>query len=244
MLKSARRRVTAVRSHICDILNGEVRVDNGLSVLTSYGVEIKRVYLIGVIVDVFKRGGESEPESSYCSLSLDDGTGVINLKSWGEDTTRFGSFKVGDVVEVIGLIREYNDELYVVPESVTLVSDIHWELFRELEIIDRKRGFKLGELEREDVWKFEESEALADEKSVSEELTPEEEVLEDSLLDSELQDLILEAISRLNKDAGVTIGELVKELKYYSEREIISALNDLLNDGLIYEPNPGKYKIM
>ncbi len=63
-------------------------------------------------------------------ILLDDGTGEIRAKIFGENQERF---KVGDIVEIFGEIREDEKGKYVFCERI-FKRDIYYELSRLLEI--------------------------------------------------------------------------------------------------------------
>ena len=113
------QRQTAYKVWIADLLrNAYVR---GLGEFDPNYVEIKpfqvgRVNLVGVVVDVF-----SNDEQLYASVDLDDGSGVLRLKAFRETWRMLQPLVIGDLILVVGKVKEYNDERYVLPEIVTLV---------------------------------------------------------------------------------------------------------------------------
>jgi len=74
-------------------------------------------------------------DKSYGFLVLDDGTETIRAKAWREDVELIEKYNEGDIVDVFGRIREFGEEIYIVPEIIIRVDDPNWEILRELEII-------------------------------------------------------------------------------------------------------------
>src|SRR3989338_5737482 len=75
--------------------------------------QVSRVNIIGTIVSKL----ESE-DKNYISLVLDDSSEQIRIKTWREDVKIIKKFNVGECILVIGKVKNYNDETYVLPEIV------------------------------------------------------------------------------------------------------------------------------
>ena len=93
------------------------------------GKRVVRVNVIANIVDKYIQEGEKK----FGSLTLDDATGQIKLKVFGEDIGKFNSLEQGDTLLVIGLLRSWNDELYITPEIIKK-KDPAFLLVRKLEV--------------------------------------------------------------------------------------------------------------
>ncbi|MFX0136239.1 MAG: hypothetical protein ACFFDN_21545 [Candidatus Hodarchaeota archaeon] len=83
-------------------------------------------------------------KKDYGYLIIDDGTETIRIKVWGDDIRKYKveDLNIGDNVDIIGRVREYNDEIFIMPEIISKISDPNWELLRELEKIELKKLFK------------------------------------------------------------------------------------------------------
>ncbi len=90
------------------------------------GANISRINLIATIVDKFVQG--------YASAVIDDSSGRISLKSF-ENINVFDKVELGDVVLVVGKIREYNKDKYILPEIVRK-TDPDWIRVRMAELGD------------------------------------------------------------------------------------------------------------
>ena len=78
------KRMTAVRASISDIVNGTYGEDNGAHVTSSYGVELRRVVIVGFVVNKFTKEPD-EGKKRITSITLDDGTDTIQINVWGEE---------------------------------------------------------------------------------------------------------------------------------------------------------------
>ncbi len=129
--------MTAVRASISDIINGNYGEDNGPHVISPYGVELRRVVLVGFVVSKFNKEASSEGKR-FVSVTLDDGTDTIRLKVWGEEEAALlDQVKEKILALVIGKIRKYEDETYIVPEIVKEITDPN---YMGLHLLERYQG--------------------------------------------------------------------------------------------------------
>jgi RPA family protein len=126
--------MTAVRASISDIVNGKFREDNGPHVLSSYGVELRRVVIVGFVVSKFNKEPSPEGGKRFMSITLDDGTATIRVKVWGEEESALLEGVKEDILAlVIGKVRKYEDEIYIVPEIVREITDPNYMSLHLLE---------------------------------------------------------------------------------------------------------------
>ncbi len=121
-----RERMTAVRAAVIDIVNGTYGEDNGPHVVSPYGVELRRVALVGLIVDQYSGQG-------FASITIDDGTETIRAKAWGGEATSLEKVETNILALIVGKIREYEGELYVVPEIVRELDDPNYMTVHKME---------------------------------------------------------------------------------------------------------------
>ncbi len=76
--------------------------------------QIIRINLVANVIEKYLQEGEKK----YASITLDDGTGQIRVKTFGEDTEKFSLLNQGDTLLIIGLLRSWNNELYITPEII------------------------------------------------------------------------------------------------------------------------------
>ena len=109
------KRHTAYKLKIGDILAGNHIVDGEkLKFIEINGKNVARVNLIANVVDKFIQ----DEEKKFASVTLDDASGQIKLKTFGEDIEKLKLLEQGDTVLAIGMVREWNKEVYVTPEII------------------------------------------------------------------------------------------------------------------------------
>ncbi|MFH1308364.1 MAG: OB-fold nucleic acid binding domain-containing protein [archaeon] len=128
------KRQTAYKVKIGDIINGKQIMDGErFSYLEQENKRLVRINLVANVVDKY----EAQGDKKYISFTLDDASGQIRLKIFGDDVDRFRDITQGHTVMVIGLIRFYNDELYINPEIIK-IQDPRYLLVRKLELESSK----------------------------------------------------------------------------------------------------------
>lgn len=199
------KRNVAYKLRIGDILIGKPITDGERFSFLELGErKIIRVNIIGNIVDKY----ESEGERKYVFFTLDDGSGQIKLKCFGDDANKFKSVMQGQTVLVIGNLRFFNNEVYISPEIIK-EQDTKYLLVRKLEI------------EKE---KSKNIQAPAREQIVA------------------VRDKILGIIKDAEKDGGIEIDKVIMDLRETSPEIINQEIKKLLEEGIIFEPRPGKVR--
>ena len=227
-------RPTACKLKIEDLVNGEyTRSPDGVEpsyLLTPWREKITRARVLGTVVDKFIRD-----DRSYGTLRLDDGSETIRVRAWAEGVPELDQFKVGDVVDAIGRVREFQGEVYLVPEPGLMipVEDPNWEPLRELEILKtRKDALARGVTPvlgpRQIQMGAGLSQEAADETAPPLPAVPEE-----------LKTRTTEAVEKFEE--GAAVDNLVAELNI-SRSEVEDAIHVLLVEGKIFEPIAGKFK--
>ncbi len=123
------KRHTAYKLKIGDILSGNQITDGEkLKFIETSGKNVARVNLIANIVDKFIQ----DDEKKFASVTLDDASGQIKLKTFGDDIEKLKPFEQGDTVLAIGMVREWNKEIYVTPEIIKK-KEAEYLLLRKLE---------------------------------------------------------------------------------------------------------------
>jgi RPA family protein len=191
------------------------------------GKKASRVNLLGTVVSV------PAVEMSYRSITLDDGSGTIPIRSFDE-TDLFKSVGLGDVVFVIGRPREYGSEIYVMPEIVKKVQNKLWIDVRKLEI-----GCEVRAVEKK------EPEALPKVEDLkAEEETPAEDKAEPAVEKEDepnTQQKVYSLIKALDKGEGADFEEVIEKANSPEAEKIIS---QLLMEGEIFELSKGKLKVL
>ncbi len=128
-----KKRQIAYKVLIFNILNGIFSKDELYAgYIKLNNKNISRVNLIATVVD-------KAEYSSYSSIMIDDGTGRIPLRTI-ENNQFFSKIDVSDVVLVIGRIREFNNERYVMPEVIKKINSswLNVRRFEQSQSFDNK----------------------------------------------------------------------------------------------------------
>jgi len=124
------KRNVAYKFRISDLSNGVPKFDaEKFSALELNGKRVVRVNVIGSIVDKYLVEGEKK----FIFFTLDDGSAQIKLKTFGDDIEKFKNFSQGQTVLVLGLLRFYNNEVYISPEIIKEM-DSRYFLVRKMEM--------------------------------------------------------------------------------------------------------------
>ncbi|MEM5766033.1 MAG: OB-fold nucleic acid binding domain-containing protein [Candidatus Aenigmatarchaeota archaeon] len=240
-----KKRVVSKKVRIFDLVNGVFFHGNKLEmkpsyVITQFGEKISRVNLVGTLVDLFI----SEDES-YGSITIEDGTSSIRVKVFGNNVKLIKNISKGDLLVVIGKLKEYNGEIYVVAEILRKLEDPNYENLRKLEILKELRDKKkmveeirslVEQMSEDELKKYIKKKYGLDEEGLS--------VIRENLKfvkDIDYKPKILEIICKMDRGDGVEIGKLF-EVIHLPERVIENAINDLLSSGDLFEPRPGFLK--
>ena len=125
------QRQIAFKVKISDILNGSfVKDEFSAGYIKLSDKNVSRVNIIATVVYKIE-------QASASNAMIDDGTGKVLLRSF-ENSGIFSNVDIGDAVLVIGKIREFNNELYIIPEIFKKISNTEWMTVRKLEVKDSK----------------------------------------------------------------------------------------------------------
>ncbi len=202
-MEQSYKRNTAYKMRVGMILKGKPHIENEkLRALEFNEKQIVRINLIANITDKYVQEGEKK----FGSITLDDASGQIKAKVFGEDLEKLSSLQQGDTVIVIGLLRSWNNEIYITPEIIKK-KDPSYLLLRKLEI----------------------------EASIPKTMQKEQLLA--------LKDKILDMTKTSEKEGGIDIEKIILELKEHPEI-INQEIKKLLEDGVVYEPRPGRLRYL
>ncbi len=227
------QRKPAFKVWISDLHSGELLQEPGefgMHYLTLEGNNVSRVNLIGNVVDVFV-----SPEKNFSSVAVDDGSGTVNVRAFKEDSAMLEGLKIGDMVTVIGRVREYNNDRYILPEIVKIISDPNWELVRKLELL-KEHGLPKQQEFKQVV------EVKAENNLVAESIGGNVVVEEVGNVTSSVRGKILSLIEKADEN-GADHSFILSSLGL-PEDEVNKLLKELLSEGEIYQNRPGKYKVI
>ncbi len=230
------KRATAIKLHINHLISGSHVKDEGNNYIeTAFGLPVSRVRILGTIVGKwmpYAKNGAQTDKKPQASLTLDDCTETIRIKAWTEEIKKFEGFEIGDIVDIIGHVREYETEIYITPEIIKKIEDPNWELVRELEIIEF-----LDKITHQT--KLQPISSIT-QRSDSKDLDT---VNPKSKEKGFFKDQIVELINQLDESKGVSLSDLKENIKM-AEDDFQDALKELINEGTIYQPSQGRYKIL
>jgi len=216
-----RKRQTAHKLRIGDILRGNQIFDETppenpeqtrnkrLLHIEVGDKKVQRVNVVANVIDKF----ESEGETKFASITVDDGSGQIKARVFSEDLEKFQDLTQGDTIIIIGVLRSFNQELYILPEIVKK-QDPKYLLVRKLEI----------------------------EKSTPKPLSTEQKQ-EIKAYRDEILDLIKNA-EQDEQDPGVDKEQIIMKFTDAKPDVITQEIQKLLEEGIIYEPKPGRVRYL
>jgi RPA family protein len=230
-----RERMTAVRAAVVDIVNGTYGEDNGPHVVSPYGVELRRVALVGLIVDQYSREG-------FASITIDDGTETIRAKAWGGEAGSLDKVQMNILALIVGKIREYEGELYVVPEIVRELDDPNYLTVHKMEryVAMLTRSGVTPELTSELEDFIEESAPPAKRETPAKK--PKEK--KGKPVTGKIYKQIMQYIEQNSKEDGVPIASIVDffEEKGHDRTDIQLKVLDLQGQGNLVEVKVGVYR--
>lgn len=168
--------------------------------------KLSRVNIIANIVDKY----ESNNEARFASITVDDGSGQIKARVFGEDLLKFNNLIQGDTILIIGLLRSYNQEMYILPEIVRK-QDPKYLLVRKLEIDS------------------------SGPKNIS---------LENKKEIRAIRDDIIDTIKEAEQYDGIDKDEIILKFKDFKPQTVSQEITKLLEEGIIYEPKPGRVRYL
>jgi len=197
-------------------------------VQTADGRTFSRANVIAIVAS------EPLPELNYNSFVIDDGTARVPVRIFNDTSI---NVKLGDPVLVIGRPREFNQEIYLVPEVVKLIENKKWIEHRKLE---------LGQMPVEEAKPVvpETAPVIKEEKSPVAKVEPAtEEVtkIEEPIKPNTSIDSMLELISKMDTGDGADTEEVIATAKNKDAEQII---DNLLKEGEIFEITSGKIKVL
>ena len=197
-----KKRNIAYKLRIGDILKSKpIMADAKFLFLELGDKKIVRVNILANVVDKFVNDGEKK----YASITVDDASGQIRLKAFGEEISILTNCTQGDTLQIIGNVREWNSELYVLPEIVKKV-DPRWLLVRKLEIQNLRKDIPVQ-------------------------------------ANAPVRDIILDKIKNSEQEGGIDIDQMIMDTE--ASPDLINAeVKKLLEEGLIYEPRPGRLRYL
>jgi len=240
--------VAARKLRVKDVVYGSIlpRERGTPRLRTNFG-EHEEVRLCGTVLNTF-----INDEGTYGNLVIDDGSASIVAKFWRGDVNRVKETALGDILDVVATVGEYNNEIYVQPSSI-FTTDLHaWIYFQlsvasEIRRLDEQGNWKRVEERSSDeaASSFEQYQDAQDQRQWSNETSSAsatgEEVdsfEEDTIIfdDDEITRTVLESLG----EEGSTKDEIVEKTDL-DDIDVMLALRELMESGDIFEVD-GTYK--
>ena len=211
-----KRRSPYKRYRIETINRSEVTKDSEerWRLVSQEGNTIFRIWILGIVTEKY------DDENQYTGLKVEDGSGVVRVKSWDG---KLESINKWDKVEILGQIQiseqDESIDVFITPDIVELIADDNWNLYHRLKIVQNKNlktdiqvrsakveGIDLGVASLED-------------------------------LKTKIQILV----KQLDEGSGVTFEIITKKLPKIDESQIYEAITELLDSGEFFEPQSDTY---
>ena len=204
-------RHTAYLVRVGELLEGQqLKHEEGsptLFFIPKRQLRLSRANLVGFVI------GKENNGTGYEEFTLDDGSGTIPVRNF-DTSLNLNSLKIGDCINLIGRVRDYNGVRYIIPEIVRRVN----------------RGMlKLRELELKSV----NTEAM---KPLNDKKQPEK---EHTLDETSPKQQLYEMIKELDKGEGVDIQTLHAQSRVADVDRIIK---ELIEEGEIFKVSPARVK--
>lgn len=239
------KRFPAKRLWIKHILEGNYSEEEK-AVYTIFG-KVKRVRIVATIIEkrelISNQSSEDEAtirdemdSNLRIEFDLDDGTGNIRATLWGVDPEEYHEYSKGDIVDITGLIRKWNQFFNLSPEFMKKVEEPNFILLRNADIIKRIKG---GEIE--DIPEAIESEFGA--SDMTDEIDIDDLFEDDDFLEEEdVKEVIYVLIKEgTEESSGLGIEDLISKVDL-SEQELKAKLRDLEMESRIYQSEQGIYQ--
>ncbi len=202
------KRNIAYKLRIGDLLIGKPIINEERFQFLELGdKKIVRVNVIGNVIDKYQSDGEKK----YIFFTLDDGSGQIQLKAFGDDVEKFKEIHHGETILVIGVLRHWNDNTYISPEIIK-EQDPKYLLVRKIETEKERSESAPKKIEKEQV--------------------------------TALKDKIIEMIKQAEEEGGIEVDKIIMNIRDVSPELINQEIQKLLEEGIAFEPRPGKVRYL
>jgi len=203
-------RQVAYKIRIGDLLKGEYVEQEGWqpNYVKIGEKQVSRINIIATVVD--KQIG-----ASMGTITVDDGSGNIQVRAFNEEGMKLDNINVGDIVVIIGRPRRYGNQFYISYEIVKKLDPL-WAKVRQMELGENNTN---GTISKESVV---------------------EEKIDD---ETEMRKKILELIRNFDNGDGAEIEGLIMSSGFLRDRAE-HILEELIKAGEIYENVAGKVKML
>jgi RPA family protein len=209
------QRQIAYKTELKDLhLNPLIKQEGWLpNYIECCGQKVSRVNVMGAVI--------SPVSEEQNHIIIDDGSANMIVRKFDSQDIDLNKYKIGAVVNVIGKVREFNDEKYIMPEIINTV-DCRWAEARKKEIscLYKSRFYQ---------------------QSVpAKEIKQQSGIVEEDIGPSNNADRLIKKIKELDDGDGAEVNDILNELGQDYGRVI----QNLLEQGDIFNTRPGKVKVL
>ncbi len=217
---------------------GDKEIMKSSYLITKFGEKISRTKIIGSVLEKYIR-----EDKKFGNVIIDDGTECIIVRVFENDLDKIEKVNIGELVFVVGKIKNYNNENYIIPDFIRRLNNPNYEIMFKLEflnkIIEKKKiSDELRKLKDQ----------MSEEELINyafEKYNIEKEVINVIIQSKEdeidYKPVILEIMSKIDVGNGVEINKLLEASKL--DKNIAEeTINNLINLGEVYEPVVGRLK--
>jgi RPA family protein len=205
-------RQTAYRILISDLIKGKFIRQEGWNpsfvYLEDKKARVSRVNLMGIVIALSK-------DAEINEVIIDDGSGSITIRSFNNEM-ELKKLKVGELVNIIGKVRDFEGNFYVMPEIVKKYGNKSikelWELERLAQDIPK---------EQIPIAKLEKTEKIIDETNPKQ--------------------IVYEIIKELDIGNGVDIHMIIAKANVKNPEKVIEGL---IEEGEIFKISASKVKVL
>ncbi|MFO8019457.1 MAG: hypothetical protein R6U96_12575 [Promethearchaeia archaeon] len=238
------KRYPAIRCWIKHLLEGNYSNEEK-ALYTIFGL-VKRTRFVATIVDkreIIDNNPNEEDDLidseedivSRMEFDLDDGTGLIRATLWQVNPENYEYLNQGDIVDVVGLIRQWKEFTSISPEILRKIENPNYILLRNAQIIKK---LKSGEIE--EIPEISEEEYEIDE--LSDEVDIEELFEEEGKGEDDIKGKIYSLIEEHSIEGeGINITDILMKVEIDKE-ELKGYIEELEMESKIYRSEGDTYQ--
>lgn len=213
-------RQVAYKVKIGDLLRGEYVEQEGWqpNYVKINEKHVSRINIIASVIDV-------AIGSSLSTITIDDGSGAIQVRAFNEDSIKLNMINIGDVVIIIGRPRKYGNQFFISHEIVKKLDPL-WTKVRRKEL-GNFPDISSVEL---NIINSNETRSIPKNHFINENI-------------HEKKKKILDLVRNMDEGNGAGVDELILN-SGLSKEEAENILEDLIKNGEIYENLAGKVKLI
>lgn len=226
------KRDVAIKLSISNIKNSEYVKDdnNSLNYIKTTNGNISRINIIGIVVS-------KEISPNVGTIVIDDSTSSITIRNF-DSSNKLDNIQIGNIVIVIGRLRIYENEKYIIPEIIRPLRNKNWLILRKKEL-EIKNDTPLSKV----IKTYPEQKIIKKEQIKTEPQNIKQELpsKKPNADISNPYEKILNLVKSLDTGFGVSFEEIIMNSGINNCEEVIQ---NLIEEGEIFEVRPGILKVL